>query len=701
MKRLKTVNFIFLAVANGIYSAEADDRLLQLSMEDLLNVRVVSGSRRQQNLIESPRSMSVITKDEIRRRNYRTIPDALNNLAGVMTQYTNYGGGSPMIRGLIGNRILILIDGIRVNNSIFRLGPNQYLNTIDINRVEQIEVVRGPGSVLYGSDALGGLINIITRKPPAGFGTAELHTGLSARLSSQDRGISTRAQLEGGFGKLGVTGGVSLKRFGDLRAGGLIARQLNTGYDEAAGDLKLTYSIAKDREFTFSAEQFRQEDVRRTDLLRSGTDLRYDWDPQSRRMFLFQYKQGKTGRFIEEWQLSFTSQHTEEKINRIAANRPNALRRQDDQVRTEGAVLQATSRLGTHQVFTYGFDFYHDRVGSQRNDLNLFTGKSTVEKSTFANGSRFHSLAGFVQDEIQVTPSLALNLRTRYSRFHLDAATTDPANGTLLIDSNPRAWTAGAYLSQRLKTGLFLVGGIGQGFRAPNVDDSTISGAFASGLEVPNPHLKPERALNYETGLKYQGKHFSGSLSVYRSHFRDLIDRTPGLYLGLPFLDANGNGLKDKTEDSIFLRMNVGQATIAGLELEAMLQLNHSWSAWANASWIRGVDTVKNAPLTRIPPAKGEAGLRWQPSSKVWVEPWAFYAWRQDRLSSADRADPRIAPNGTPGFILAGIRAGFNLGEIGVLTVNAGNLMNRAYRLHGSGIDGPGRGVDLSISRTF
>ena len=184
--------------------------LAQLNLEDLLNVRVVSGSRHEQRQIESPRSMSVVTGDEIRRRNYRTIPDALNSLAGVMVQYTNYGGGAPIIRGLIGNRILILIDGIRINNAIYRLGPNQYLNTIDINRVERIEVVRGPGSVLYGSDALGGLINIITRKAQTQGGSPEFRAGLRARLSSEDRGVSTRAQMEGGFRRWSMTGGVSL-----------------------------------------------------------------------------------------------------------------------------------------------------------------------------------------------------------------------------------------------------------------------------------------------------------------------------------------------------------------------------------------------------------------------------------------------------------------------------------------------------------
>ena len=135
----------------------------ELELTELLKVRAVTGARHDQRLVDSPRQIAVITAEEIRQRNYRSTPEAIADIAGVFVQETNDGGGSPIIRGLVGNQILILVDGIRLNNSAYRLGPNQYLNTIDLNQIERIEVVRGAGSVLYGSDALGGVVNIITR----------------------------------------------------------------------------------------------------------------------------------------------------------------------------------------------------------------------------------------------------------------------------------------------------------------------------------------------------------------------------------------------------------------------------------------------------------------------------------------------------------------------------------------------------------
>ena len=131
--------------------------LTNLSLEELMDISFVTAVRHEQHKIDSPRAVTIITAEDIRERNYRSVPEALMEAAGVWVQHTNYGGGSPIIRGMVGNQILILIDGIRLNNAIYRMGPNQYLNTIDINQVERIEIVRGAGSVLYGSDALGGI----------------------------------------------------------------------------------------------------------------------------------------------------------------------------------------------------------------------------------------------------------------------------------------------------------------------------------------------------------------------------------------------------------------------------------------------------------------------------------------------------------------------------------------------------------------
>jgi hemoglobin/transferrin/lactoferrin receptor protein len=189
---------LFAASAAMAATTSVDEDLTQASLEELLRTPVVTASRHPQRRIDAPRSVSIITAAELRRRNYRTVPEALNDVAGVLVQETNYGGGSPIIRGLVGNQILLLLDGVRLNNAIYRLGPNQYLNLIDIGQVEQIEVVRGNGSVLYGSDALGGVVNIITKSRNLATSPRGLQFTTDARLSSADRGAAGRLEFSAG-----------------------------------------------------------------------------------------------------------------------------------------------------------------------------------------------------------------------------------------------------------------------------------------------------------------------------------------------------------------------------------------------------------------------------------------------------------------------------------------------------------------------
>ncbi len=138
--------------------------ILEYDVLDLEDV-VVTASRAERDVVDVPESVSLVSSREIRERNSKTSAEALREEPGVFVQKTNHGGGSAIIRGLSSNQILLLVDGIRLNNSIYRLGNHQYLTTVDNQMIERMEVVRGPTSVLYGSDALGGTINLITRKP--------------------------------------------------------------------------------------------------------------------------------------------------------------------------------------------------------------------------------------------------------------------------------------------------------------------------------------------------------------------------------------------------------------------------------------------------------------------------------------------------------------------------------------------------------
>src|SRR3990172_9049520 len=163
----------------------------------------VTATRVEEESFYVPQSVSGITSDEIIEKNFRTIPESLQDEPGILIQETAYGHGSPFIRGLTGKHILILVDGIRFNNSTFRFGPNQYFNNIDQGVVEHIEVVRGPSSVLYGSDAIGGVINVITKKREDYSSSHDIDGVITGRYGSVDESKTGRIEVSGNLQNFG------------------------------------------------------------------------------------------------------------------------------------------------------------------------------------------------------------------------------------------------------------------------------------------------------------------------------------------------------------------------------------------------------------------------------------------------------------------------------------------------------------------
>lgn len=670
-------------------------RPADVDLEDLLNTTVVSASRHPQRIIESPRSISVITADHLRERNYRTVPEALAELAGVFLQETNYGGGAPTIRGLIGNRVLILIDGVRLNSSTCRLGPNQYLNTIDINQVERIELVRGTRSVLYGSDALGGLINVITRSAEPSPTGAPLRGGFETRMATADQSATGHLSVEYYRQHLGILAGLSDKSFGNLRAGDPVGRQSHTGYREMDADLKVTYTISARQAISSSFQRVRQDDVPRTDVLRPGRngeppkDLRNEWKPQQRDLVSIDYQHSAIGSFVTGLQLNASYQTQSEEQERVAAKPPFVRQDEYNDVRTCGVGLQLNSAIGEHHALTYGAEYYRDRVRSRRTDVDLASGRRTVNTGRVADGARYWSEAIFLQDEYRPVEPLALNLGIRYSQFSLRATSRHARTGEVELTSNPHALIASANASCRFGAGLYVIGGVGQGFRAPNVDDVTVLGPFANGFEIPSAHLDPEEAINYELGVKRQGRRFTGTVFGFLGTYRGLIDRDS--------LPSNDDRRPPGITGTIYERKNIGRARIHGFEMEGSASLGRGVSWFGAFAWTRGEDTVTHLPLTRVPPPSGTAGMRWTPGGDRWLEAYTSFAAKQSRLSPGDRLDRRIGATGTSGWATLNLRGGFAVGSPLSLTLGLENIFDLSYRRHGSGFNAPGRNLVAGI----
>lgn len=204
---------------------------------------VISAQRSKTDNINRPESISTMSNMDPRLGSATSTPDALSAVPGVWMHQTNLGGGSPFVRGLTGYHTLILMDGIRVNNSTFRSGPNQYLNTIDPLLIDRVEVMKGQGSVPYGSDALGGTLQLFSKSPDFSVAQNTITGRLYGKLVSQGMEQSSRFEIESNLQKTAIMAGATLRDLGNIVAGEGLGTLSPTGYSEKAADAKMKHRI--------------------------------------------------------------------------------------------------------------------------------------------------------------------------------------------------------------------------------------------------------------------------------------------------------------------------------------------------------------------------------------------------------------------------------------------------------------------------
>lgn len=645
----------------------------------LLPEIAVTAARSERGVFDTPQATTVIGKRAIGQANVSRTPDLLCYAQGVYVQRTNLGGGSPFIRGLTGKQVLILVDGVRLNNSFYRFGPHQYLNTIDPNIIKRIEVVRGPGSVLYGSDALGGVINIITKRRTDFSSSADLSGLIEGRYDSGVDGGSARAQFEGNRNAIGFIGGVTGKVFDDLEGGAGVDEQVPSGYDELDADLKLNWRADEHNEFIVAGQYTRQYDVPKTSEVTLGDLLKFNYEPQERELAYGEYRGQDFGPFDQiKLNLSYNRQREGEEI--IDGEAPLIETRELTDVETKGATAQFTNLLGDSHYLTYGVDYYRDDYDTGKIEIDRTTGVDTPVQPGTPDGAYYTSIGVYAQDEFALTERADLIAGVRYSRFE-----TEGELGAEALSLKTDKVTGSLNARYGLTPSLNLVGGVAQGFRAPNIEDFFGRVDFFS--EIPNTELKPEESISGEIGVNFLKDGTSADVYYYYSDYDNLIDRVE---VGT---QPDGTPIEQ--------RQNINEARIHGVEAGITHSFSRHWWAAATVAWTQGEDTSTGEPVRRIPPLNGSLRVRYLPSSRLWFEAAALIADRQDELSDGDIEDPRIGPDGTPGYTVINLGAGYSPTSNQTLLVTLENLSDKTYKTHGSGLFSPGRNVAVTYRVGF
>jgi len=664
--------------------------VIPASGQDLLDPLYVTATRTPQTMKDVPYSASLVSSDDIADNAMRTLPKALLYTPGVLVQQTAYGHGSPFIRGFTGRSNLLMVDGVRVNNSTYRGGPIQYWNTVDSHSIERMELVKSQGSVLYGSDAVGGTVNVFSK-----------HSNFRSQIDNQafnnnrffyENRINGNGSHIGRFetqagvgGKYGVHLGLSVKDYGDISSDA-IGRMTGTGYTEEDLDLRFDMALSPNSTLTFATQYVNQDDINRwhsttnnpgwtsgNHVVAPGTYSRRVYDQE--RLMTYLRLQGTNplaDAVIDRYTATLSYQTTAdtEFQNRNPAS--NSIRFAHVDVDTIGFDLsfESDTRNGT---WIYGLDYYRDDVDSSGYRINGGT-PVTPSPLPLADDSTYDLVGGFGQYIWRPNEKweLTTGARYTYARASLGSGIDETQNWDALVGSMRALY--------RVNDQWSIFGGISQAFRAPNLDDLTGQTTSKAGIDsLGSLNAEPENFLTYEIGARKVSDQFSFGASVFYTDISDLIVSVP------------------VTSGSTTERLvNASEGFIYGIEMEGVWNFAEQWSLRGFAAWQEGeIDqpaflggpTITENP-SRLLPLTGSVALRWtSEDERLWIQGRLMGAMTEDRLSGSQQAsdNQRIPTNGTPSYVVASLNSAYQINENLRFSASIENLLDEDYRIHGSG----------------
>jgi len=722
------------------YTATAQDNDTTQIHDLSLNEIVISASKFKEHKKNVTQRIESITQKEIEWSVPQTSATMLEQTGNVFVQRSQAGGGSPVIRGFEANRVLMVIDGVRMNNAIYRGGHLQNVITVDNNMLDKVEVLYGPSSTLYGSDALGGVIVFSTKKPQlAEWKGMDVHTNVITRYSSANHEGTGHVDFNLGFRKFASLTSVTYSKFGDLRQGNLrnpfgeplglrneyVERvgdtdmvflnadpnvQKNSGYKQIDMMQKFLYQQNEHIAHSLNLQYSTSSDIPRYDRLtdyRNGS-LRYaEWyyGPQTRLMGAYQFDATNLHGFIDEIKAGVNYQYIEESRNQRSLN-DDVRQSRNEQLDVIGYNIDLRKVMNRHEL-TLGTDGQYNKVRSTANGENIVTGATTPLDTRYPDGgSSMYYGAVYAQHLYKIVPGkLILNDGLRLNFVNQRATFVDK---TFFPFPYNEATQRNSALSGNL--GLvympntdwrFTMNG-STGFRSPNIDDvgkvfESVTGEI---LVVPNPDLKPEYTYNADLGISYtDGNHIKIEANGFYTWFRNAIVTSAFNLAG------DDSVMYDGKLTAVMANQNKATAYLYGLNAAVTLKLmprvtlystfNYTYGRYENA----GVEV----PLDHIPPIFGKTSLIYS-QKRFEGEVYTMYnGWKHlDDYSPSGEDNLKYATSqGMPAWYTLNLRTGYKFNSNMSIQIALENIMDQNYRVFSSGVSAPGRNLVITLRGTL
>lgn len=708
---------------------------------------VVTPTRgRSERTFDVPEALSVTSRRDIDSRPYTILQHVLLEEPGVLLQQTTSGQTSPIIRGFTGQSNVYLVDGVRLNTSAWRSGPSQYTAWVDGGAVDNIEVVRGGGSVQYGSDALGGTVQYLTAPPLFGNSGAPTIGGtVEIAGATADGSLSGQADIDLRLRPASVRAGVNRRHVGDIRAGGGIdshaavtrflglpstilgSRQRDTSFSQAGGYATADAAPHVGATLHALAMHETQSDVSRYDRIFGGQGLfRSGFDPQTLDLGVLRYSNAALQPL--NGGVSATVSLNRQADGRFEQSRPSSrLDRQKATTTALGYQVQAHHAFTPALQLLAGTEYYDEGTTASR-ELVEPSGVIVPSRPDIADGTSYSSFGVFAQQSADVIPDrLTVRGGLRYSSFRFGTR-ADQALGVTAERVVMRSTTFQAAAVASLTSQLNLTASVSRAFRAANAADlgsiglsggggfeitptraaelnafvgsSGSSSAQSTGVRVTG--LRPEVVYQYEVGLKARAGRLSGSVNGFDMELFDFMQRRALVFetnvvgttiSGFDIVRQDANGLAYIAQDirPIATSVNVDRARIVGFDVEGDVRVTESITASSYFSMVNGRALPDGEFMRRMPPPMGGARMRWA-NEGLWAEGVVTFAAEQTRLNSGDLSDARIGALRTPASIASFFNAGaVDLGLVkdGILQATGETLAEVQRRVLGTASSAP------------
>lgn len=708
------------------------------SSEFSLNQVVISANRWKQNSLDIPQKISTIKPKEVALQNPQTTADLLEISGNVFIQKSQQGGGSPIIRGFSTNRLLYTIDGVRMNTAIFRGGNIQNVISLDPFAIENTEVLFGPGSVIYGSDAIGGVMSFQTLTPELSLTNEALISGkASARYSSANNERTGHFDVNMGWKKWALVTSISANQFDDLRQGShgpddyikpyFVQRidsvdkvvtqedpllQVPSAYFQTNFMQKVRFKPNDNWDFQYGFHFSETSPYGRYDRhnrLRNGLPRYGEWNygPQKWMMNHLNITNEAKDHFYDKVSLRLAQQSFEEsRIERGFNDNIRSIR--TEEVQAYSINLDFLNKLGSRHTLFYGGEYILNVVESTGINENIDSGVKSSGASRYPD-SDWSSMALYINDEFSLTEKVKLQAGLRYNQFILNSEfdTTFYDFPFQKAELNNGAITGSIGAIYRPIDQLVLSSNFGTAFRSPNLDDiGKVFDSEQGSVVVPNPDLKAEYAYNIDVGAAFI---LSKTVKIDITGYYTLLENA--LVRRNFQLNGQDSIIYDGVLSQVQAIQNAAMATVYGIQAGLEVKLSKGFSFLANANFQQGEEEQDNgelSPSRHAAPFFGSARLNYnnnQLNLQLNVQYQAERKFEDMPIGERDKTEIYALNNMgeafAPEWYSINFKANYQINPLFGVSSGIENITDQRYRPYSSGISAPGRNFIIGLNAKF